>query len=121
MIKTTMNEAFNAYLTLSRIRSKVKGMDALHLFHLKNMLQESVDFQNEEEGKLIEEAGGVITDNGTIIIADPEKKKAYMKARKELAEMQTEVQTEPVKVNLERNPDITMEEIELLQGFVEFE
>ena len=121
MIKTTMQKAFDGFVTLTRIRGKVKGMDALHLFHMKNMLREPVDFQNEEELKLVEEHGGTVTDNGTIIIADPEKREAYRVARKQLAEMECEVQTDPVKVNLERNPDITMEEIELLQDFVIFE
>ena len=121
MIKTTMQKAFDAFITLSRMRNKVKGKDALYLFHMKNMLKEPVDFQNEEEVKLVEEHGGTITDNGTIIIADAEKRTAYQKARKELGEMECEVHTDPVKVSLERNPDITMEEIELLDGFVEFE
>ena len=121
MIKTTMDKAFNAFITLSKMRNKVKGMDALHLFHMKNVLMESVDFQNEEEVRLVEEHGGTITDNGTIIIADKGKREAYQKARKELGEMECDVQTDPVKVSLERNPDITMEEIELLQDFVIFE
>lgn len=121
MITTTMDKTANAYLALARIRSKVKGKEALHLFHLKNVLQENVSFLTEEEARLVGEHGGVITDTGAIIIADPEKRTAYQKARKELGEMECEVNADPVTVSLDRNEELTMEDIELLDGFVIFE
>lgn len=121
MITTTMDKALTAFMALTRIRSKVRGKEALHLFHLKNVLQENVNFLTEEEARLVEENGGVITDTGAIIIADPEKRKAYQQARKELGEMECEVHTDPVKVSLDKNEELTMEDIELLDGFVIFE
>lgn len=121
MITTTIGKAFNAYLALCRIRGKVRGKTALDLFHLKNVLQEKVDFCNDAELQLVEDHGGKILDNGTIIIADPEKKKAYLKARQDLNDMECEINEDPVTVDLEKNPDITMEDIELLDGFVIFE
>lgn len=121
MIKSTIGKVFNAYLALCRIRGKVRGKTALDLFHLKNVLQEKVDFCNDAELQLVEDHGGKILDNGTIIIADAEKKKAYLKARQDLNDMECEINEDPVTVDLEKNPDITMEDIELLDGFVIFE
>ena len=120
MIQSTMGKALNAYGALNRVRSQVKGKTALDLFHLKNMLQESIDFQVEEEQKLIIECGGIVTDAGTIVIADKDKRAAFAKARQELADMACEIKTDPVLMDLEKNPDITMEDIEQLDGFVIF-
>ena len=46
---------------------------------------------------------------------------AFMTARKELDMMECDVEMSPPVVNMESNPDITMEDIEQLDGFVEFE
>ena len=57
---------------------------------------------------------------GQIIIEDPEKRAAFQKAMGELGAMECEIKAEPVKVSLDRNPDITLGEIEALDGFVKF-
>ena len=120
MIKTTLGKIYTAFLGINQIRNQVKGMDALHLFHLKNMLKESVDFMAEEDVHMVTEAGGVITETGIVIIADKEKQKEYVKARKELDEQETEIQTDPVIIRISRCPDVTVEQIERLDGFVIF-
>ena len=121
MIQATMGKIYRAFQAINQIRNLVRGMDALHLFHLKNMLRESVDFMAEEDVRMVTDAGGVITDTGMVIIADKEKRAEYMKARKELDEQETEIHTDPVVIRIDRCPDITAEQIELLDGFVIFE
>ena len=121
MIHTTMDKALTAFGALIRVRNQVRGKTALDLFRLKNALKENVDFQVEEEMKLVNEYGGAVTDTGAIVIADKGKREAFLKARKELGEMECDVEGEPVRVDLEKCPDITMEDIEQLDGFVIFE
>ena len=121
MIQTTHGKAYNAFLAAMQIRGMVKGMDALHIFHLKNKLKESVDFMGEEELRLVTDAGGTVTDGGMVIIADAEKRKEYLKARKELDEMPCEINMEPITIQIDRCPDVTAEQIEMLDGFVFFE
>lgn len=121
MINTTMDKTLTAFGTLNRVRGQVKGKTALDLFRLKNALRESVDFQAEEELKLVDEYGGTVTDTGTIIIADKDKREAFLKARKELGEMACDVDCDPVHVDMDKCPDITMADIEQLDGFVIFE
>jgi len=121
MITSTMDKTLSAYMALNQIRNKVRGKTALDLFHLKNILKENIDFLNEEEVRLVEEHGGKITESGAILFADKEKRGAYQKARTELGEMETEIKADQVTVNLEQNPEITMQEIEMLDGFVIFE
>jgi len=119
-IRTTQQKVIAAYTTLTALRKKVRGKDALDLFYLKNRLQENIDFQAEEEAKLVADHGGKVTDGGQIIIEDPEKRASFQKAMGELGAMECEIKAEPVKVSLDRNPDITLGEIEALDGFVKF-
>ena len=120
-IKTTQQKVITAYTTLTALRKKVRGKDALDLFRLKTALQTNIDFQADEERKLTEEYGGKVTDGGQIIIEDPEKRAAFQKAMGELGAMECEIAADKVKVSLDRNPDITLGEIEALDGFVTFE
>ena len=119
-IRTTQQKVIAAYTTLTALRKKVRGKDALDLFYLKNALQTNIDFQAEEEAKLVADHGGKVTDGGQIIIEDPEKRASFQKAMGELGAMECEIKAEPVKVSLDRNPDITLGEIEALDGFVKF-
>lgn len=120
MIQTTLGKVYNAYVTINQIRNKVKGTDALHVFHMKNMLKEGVDFMAEEDARLVADAGGMVTDNGMVIIADKEKRSEYLKARKDLDNQETEIQADPVVIMIDRCPDVTAEQIEMLDGFVIF-
>ena len=119
-MKTTQGKVLTAYTALMRIKGKVRGKDALDLFHLKNQLQEFIDFQGEEEMKIVEEHGGQVTPEGTVLIADEEKKKAFQTAMMELRNMEVEVKADQPTLNLERNPEITMEDIEQLHEFINF-
>ena len=119
-IKTTQGKVLDAYAALNRIRQRVKGHDALHLFHMKNKLQENIDFQTEEEKKLVDEYGGVITEAGQVLIDDKEKRLAFREEYRKLNEMECEVDTEVLVLNLDRNPEITLEDIEQLSGFIDF-
>lgn len=121
MIQTTHGKAYGAFVALSQIRGGVRGMDALHVFHLRNMLRENVEFLSEEEQRLVAEAGGVITDTGMVMIADAAKKVAYLHERMELDRLPCEIQTEPIRIRIDRCPDVTAEQIEAMDGFVIFE
>ena len=119
-IKTTQGKVLAAYAAINRIRNKIKGKDALNLFHMKNVLQENVDFQVEQERALIEEHGGTINEFGAVLIQDKEKRVAYQKSYGELMEMECEVKTKPLTMSIDRNPDVTLDDIEQLQDFIIF-
>lgn len=120
IIKTTQGKALNAYSTINRIRNKIKGKDALNLFHLKNVLQENVDFQVEQERSLVEEYGGTVTETGAVLIEDKDRRLEFQQAYRELQEMECEVKTEPLTMSIDRNPDVTLDDIEQLQDFIIF-
>jgi len=121
MIQTTLDRALDAFAAANQIRSMVKGMDALHVFHMKNRLKETVDFLIEEEGKLIAENGGTITETGMVIFPNPEKKTQFNRSRKELGETPAEVDAEAVVIRIDKCPEVNAEQMEALDGFVIFE
>ena len=119
-IKTTQGRIMDAMGAINRLRQKVKGHDALNLFHLKNVLQEHVDFQAEEEQKLIAECGGTIIEGGMVRITDNEQRNKFNEEYRKLLNLEVEVKTGVITLSLERNPDITLEDIEQLNGFIIF-
>lgn len=119
-IKTTQGKIMTAMGALGRIRQRVKGHDALNLFHLKNVLQEHVDFQAEEERRLVDEYGGKVTETGVVLIADDDRRKEFQEEYRKLLEMEVEVKTGAIVLPLDRNPDITLEDIDQLQDFIIF-
>lgn len=118
-MKTTQGKVLTAYTALTRIRNRVKGKDALALFQLKNRMQENIDFQGEEELKLVDEYGGQVTD-GMVLIADEEKRKGFNAAMAELRQMEVEIKADKPEISMDRCPEITMEDIEQLHEFINF-
>lgn len=119
-METTHGKVFAAFVTLSQIRSMVKGIDALHVFHMRNRLKESVDFLSEEEMRLVQEADGIISENGTVMIPDREKRETYLAERRKIDELPCEIPADPITIRIDRCPDVTAEQIEMLDGFVIF-
>lgn len=120
MIKTTHGKTYSAFIALSQIRGMVRGMDALHVFHFKTVLQESVDFLTEEEMRLVQEADGIISGNGTVMITDRKKRETYLAERKKIDELPCEISADPIMIRIDKCPDVTAEQIEMLDGFVIF-
>lgn len=120
-MKTTQGDILRVYAGIGGVRKKVGGREALDLFRLKNKLQEYIDFQSEEEERIAADHGGQVAENGMILIADPEKRKDFNKAIRELREMEIELDYTPIAISIEANPKILLEDIENLAGFVDFE
>lgn len=118
MIKTTHGKMVAAYNALIRIRQKAKGLDAKNMFHLKTAMREHFEFYAEQERNNIEELGGTLTEDGMILIPDKEKRKEYGVKKKELDEMECEIEADPVMIDLNANPYLTLEDMESLEGFV---
>ena len=108
-------EAYNA---LDGMGKKVTGKIAFKLFGLKKKLEEIVQFQLEEEKKLIEKYEGVVNESGLIRFANPEKSAEFFREKKELYGMDYDI--EAIEVDIDSVPDVTLEEIEALDGIVVF-
>ena len=120
MIKTNHGKAYVAFIALSQLRNMVRGQDALRVFHLKGKLKESAEFMGEEEMRLVQECGGTVAENGLLVIPDGEKRSTYIAERKKLDALECEIDAEPVEIPIDRCPDVTAEQMEMLDGFVQF-
>ena len=100
---------------------KATGEAAFSLFRMKQQLRDIVEFQSEEEAKLVDKLGGKITESGQIIFAGDEEKRAFIEGKKKLGSMEIDPAIEPVRIAPDKIPEINMDEIEALQGFIIFE
>lgn len=114
-------QALTAYTTIIGLGKRATGKSAFALFKLKSRLKELVDFQSEEEMKLIEKHGGKLEENGFVTFKNDEEKAKFVEERRELANMDIDPEIAPVRIDPEQIPDINIDEIEALNGFVEFE
>ena len=117
----THEQAIRAYTTIISMGRRAKGKAAFALFHLKGRLKEVIDFQAEKEMELIKKYDGELRDGGLVFIEDKEKRKQFLEEKNEIGKMEIEPEITPVRINPELIPDINIEEIEALSGFVNFE
>ena len=118
-MKTTQRKVIEAYGTLNQMGRKVSGQTAFALFRFKQQqLKPVVEFQGEEEVKLVDKFGGKITEEGRIIFDDDQKRAEFLKEQRKLGEMECEVET--IEIRTDEVPEITMQEIETLDGLIIF-
>ena len=99
---------------------RATGKTAFALFKLKNELKQFVDFQADEETKLVEKYDGELQ-NGFVMIADEEKRKQFIEEKKQLDNMDIDHEIVRVKIDPDAISDINIDEIEALNGFVDFD
>ena len=117
-MKTTQEKAVNAFGTLNRMSQKsMNSFTAYKLFKLKKALQDPVDFQVEQEKKMVAELGGTVTETGQVVL-DAENMRKFNEQRKELNAMECEIDREKTEIYLAEIKDITMAEIEALEDFI---
>ena len=95
-------------------------MTAYKLFRLKKAVGLIVEFQSEQERKLIHELGGSVADSGAILIDDKEKRIEYAKRHKELEELECDVNIEKMVMHMKEVPEIAMQDMETLEEFIEW-
>jgi len=115
----TQGDAVRAYGAITRMGQKATGAAAFTLFRLKKGLQEIFEFQNEEEQKLVQQYGGQVIENSLVVIADKDQRAKFQAEVEKLHAMECDIQ--PVTIPAAAIPEISLAEIEALDGFVIFE
>ena len=119
-MKSTQGKVLAAYTTIVRIgRKPMESKAAYKLFKLKKAMQDSVDFQAEQEEKFVTELGGEISAEGRIVFKDADKGAEYNGKRKALAEMECEIGIDKPLFNVRELPEISIAELETLDDFIE--
>jgi hypothetical protein len=123
-MKMTLERAVSAAQIMTRlngIRMK-SSATARKIFTLVEMLKPNFEFYANEEKKLIEELGGAISEDGTILFADQKEGIQKLKAgREELLKTEVDVPIDPPVIfrDAEGLP-VAGEEIGILKGIAEF-
>lgn len=120
-METTQGKAVNAYAALALMsRKQLNSFTAYKLFKLKKKLVSIVEFQSEQEQKLVAELGGTITENGAIQIEDQSKRMEYLEKHKELENLPCEVDGGKIALYMKEVPDISMADMEALEEFIDW-
>jgi hypothetical protein len=123
-MKTTLERAVSAAQIMNRlngIRMK-SSATARKIFTLTEELKPNLDFYINEERKLIEELGGAVSENGTILFSNQEEGIQKLKAgREELLKTEVDIPIDPPVIfrDSEGLP-AAGEEIGILKGIAEF-
>lgn len=123
-MKMTLERAVSAAQIMNRlngIRMK-SSATARKIFTLTEELKPNLDFYINEERKLIEELGGAVSENGTILFSNQEEGIQKLKAgREELLKTEVDVPIDPPVIfrDSEGLP-VAGEEIGILKGIAEF-
>lgn len=123
-MKMTLERAVSAAQIMNRlngIRMK-SSATARKIFTLTEELKPNLDFYINEERKLIEELGGAVSENGTILFSNQEEGIQKLKAgREELLKTEVDIPIDPPVIfrDSEGLP-VAGEEIGILKGIAEF-
>lgn len=120
-METTQGKAVAAYVTLAQMGKKpMNSFAAYKLFRLKKALAPIIEFQSEQEMKIVEELGGRITEAGAIMIEDKDKRREYNERHKELENMACDVNTERISMFMKELPELSVADMETLDEYIEW-
>ena len=120
-MKTTQGKVVAAFTALNKMaRRPMNSFAAYKLFRLKKALRDIVDFQTEQEQKLIGELGGAFTDEGNAKFETTEKANEFIKRHKELEGMECEIEAERISMFMKEIPEISLAEMEVLETFIDW-
>jgi hypothetical protein len=118
-METTQGKAVAAYGTLAQLgRKTMPSFAAYKLFRLKKALSPVVEFQSEQEMKLVDELGGKITEAGMIQIDGADKRREYAEKHRELENMACEVDIAKITMTMKELPDLSVADMETLDDFI---
>lgn len=118
-MKTKQGKAVQAYVTLQMMGKKqINNFTAYKLYRLKKDLQQVVEFQSEQEEKLIQELGGTV-ENGQLNVPEG-KGPEFNQKHRELEEMECEIDRDKITIWMKELPQISISEMEALDEFVDW-
>ena len=125
-MKSNNQKASQAYgILVGMGRKQIPTPVAYKLYKLRQKLKGVMEFITEREENLAEEHGVVIGNDGRFVFpADPAVKEKFTAAHAELLEAECEIDGDEITIRLADMPDrmeISMNEIESLDGFIRFE
>lgn len=122
---TTLEKTLSAFYLLNSLNSvRMKSTaTSRKLFSLKALTKPAFEFYQEEEKKIIEDLGGTIAEDRTIIFSENQEEnfKKLSEGRSELYKSEWEIPIDkPVIFHDAEGVQVSGNDIEILQGLAEF-
>ena len=122
---TTLEKTLSAFYLLNSLNSvRMKSTaTSRKLFSLKALTKPAFEFYQEEEKKIIEDLGGTIAEDRTIIFSENQEEnfKKLAEGRSELYKSEWEIPIDkPVIFHDAEGVQVSGNDIEILQGLAEF-
>jgi hypothetical protein len=123
-MKMKLETAVKAAQVVARLNSiRMKSpATARKLFSLKQLLEPNFEFYANEEQKMIDDLGGAVAEDGSILFADqPAGIQKLSEGRKELLETEVDVPIDtPIIFHDSEGIQVSGDEIGILEGLAEF-
>lgn len=121
-MKVKQKQAVSAFTSLVTIaRKPMPSFAAYKLFRLKKRLKDVVEFQTEQENSIVEEMGGEVLENGSVLFAEKEKYAEFAKRQKELDDLECEVEgDEKIIMVMKELPELSIADLENLEPFIDW-
>ena len=122
---TTLEKTLSAFYLLNSLNSvRMKSTaTSRKLFSLKTLTKPAFEFYQEEEKKIIEDLGGTIAEDRTIIFSENQEEnfKKLAEGRSELYKSEWEIPIDkPVIFHDAEGVQVSGNDIEILQGLADF-
>lgn len=121
-MKIKQKQAVQAFTSLVTIaRKPMPSFAAYKLFRLKKKLKDVVEFQTEQENSIVEELGGKVLENGSVLFEDKSKYPEFAARQRELDDMECEVEgDEKIVMVMKELPELSIADLENLEPFIDW-
>jgi hypothetical protein len=120
-MNTTQGKVVIAYTALANMsRKQLNSFTAYKLFRLKKKLASIVEFQREQEIKIVEEVGGSLSETGEVQFKDKEARAKFVEKQRELGELECEVEGEKISMMPKELPEVSLADMEALEEFIDW-
>lgn len=123
-MKAKQKQAIEAYKTLTKYgKTKFpKNETALKLFRVRKALADAWEFQIEQENAIMSACAAHTDQRGDVVFSDNEEENRakMIVMMNDLRNTEIDLDYEPIDIPLDDIPDIVMDDIEALDGFVKF-
>lgn len=121
-MKSTLGKVVTAAKALNNIaQSPLDNGTAWAIYNLKKAMHGPVEFQTEQEMKIVEELGGEVDEGGKIKFEKaPEKMITFLQRRNELELMECEVKAKKVTISIKKLSRVAPADMEKLDDFIEW-
>lgn len=114
-------EYVNAYKVIQKYGEEKLPLDiAYGFFQVKKLLQDQWDFEVAREQEIFARYNPTTSETGMFTFKSEEDQKAFTQDFAELLDMEVDKEFEKIKINFGDRIEMSVADIEMLSGFVEF-